>query len=71
MLRATGLEPVAVGQAGRQALELVEDRALERPDEIARLLVEGGAPPVRLAVEQEDMEEYFLRLTAAAGDARP
>ena len=46
-----------------------EERALDRPDEIARLLVEGGAPPLRLAVEQEDIEDHFLRLTAAEAGA--
>jgi hypothetical protein len=28
------------------------------------LLVGAGAPPVRLAVEQEDLEQHFLKLTA-------
>ena len=43
---------------------LAEPRAIESPDEIATLLVAAGAPPVRLVVEQEDLEEYFLKLTA-------
>ncbi len=43
---------------------LSETRAIEAPDEIAALLVGAGAPPTRLAVEQEDLEEYFLKLTA-------
>jgi ABC-2 type transport system ATP-binding protein len=38
--------------------------AIEHPDNIARLLVNAGNPPTRLAVEQEDLENYFLRLTA-------
>jgi ABC-2 type transport system ATP-binding protein len=45
------------------AVVLSEARALDAPDEIATLLVSAGAPPVRLAVEQEDLEGYFLRLT--------
>ena len=44
-------------------LFLNEPRALEAPDEIAALLVRAGTPPTRLAVEQENLEEYFLRLT--------
>jgi ABC-2 type transport system ATP-binding protein len=45
---------------------LIDDaRAIEQPDDIARLLVHAGAPPTHLAVEQEDLEHYFLRLTAA------
>jgi ABC-2 type transport system ATP-binding protein len=42
---------------------LSEARALQSPDEIATLLVKAGAAPIRLAVEQEDLEQYFLRLT--------
>lgn len=40
-----------------------EEHALEQPDEIAKLLVQAGLSPTRLAVEQEKLEEYFLRLT--------
>ncbi len=43
---------------------LAESRAIEAPDDVAVLLVQAGAPPTRLAVEQEDLEEYFLKLTA-------
>jgi ABC-2 type transport system ATP-binding protein len=46
-------------------LILCEARPLDAPDEVANLLVKAGAPPTRLAVEQEDLEEYFLRLTGA------
>ncbi|MCX6028711.1 MAG: ABC transporter ATP-binding protein [Chloroflexi bacterium] len=42
---------------------LNEARALDAPEEVAALLVNAGTPPTRLAVEQEDLEEYFLRLT--------
>ncbi|MBL8991763.1 MAG: ABC transporter ATP-binding protein, partial [Spirochaetia bacterium] len=43
---------------------MVEDpRAIESPEEIARILVNAGVPPTRLSVEQEDLEEHFLRLT--------
>ncbi|MGB8644244.1 MAG: ABC transporter ATP-binding protein [Anaerolineae bacterium] len=44
-------------------LILTEPRALAAPEEVAALLVHAGAPPSRLAVEQEDLEAYFLRLT--------
>lgn len=47
------------------AIHLTDPHAIEAPDEIARLLVDAGAPPTRLAVEQEDLEEHFLRLTSA------
>jgi ABC-2 type transport system ATP-binding protein len=68
VLRAAGLDPVPAGEGDGARLVLSEDRALERPDEIARLLVEAGVPPLRLAVAQEEIEEHFLRLTGAAGE---
>ena len=44
---------------------LIDDpHAIEQPDEVAKLLVTAGAPPTRLAVEQENLEQYFLRLTS-------
>ena len=48
---------------------LIDDvRAIEHPDEVARLLVNAGTPPTHLAVEQEDLEHYFLRLTSSTVD---
>jgi len=44
-------------------LLLYEARPIDEPDEVATLLVKAGAPPTRLAVVQEDLEDYFLRLT--------
>ncbi|MSP14782.1 MAG: ABC transporter ATP-binding protein [Chloroflexi bacterium] len=44
-------------------LVLTEARAIDAPEEVAALLVNAGTPPSRLAVEQEDLEGYFLRLT--------
>jgi ABC-2 type transport system ATP-binding protein len=70
VLRAARFEPVQAARPDGPALELDEERALDRPDEIARLLVEGGASPLRLGVLQEDIEEYFLRLTASASEPR-
>jgi ABC-2 type transport system ATP-binding protein len=45
------------------ALITKDARALEYPDDVARLLVEAGAAPTRLCIEQEDLEDHFLRLT--------
>ena len=42
---------------------LTDTHAIENPDKVATLLVNAGAPPTRLAVEQEDLEDYFLRMT--------
>jgi ABC-2 type transport system ATP-binding protein len=36
--------------------------AIEHPDEIAQILVNAGAPPTRLAVEQQNLEEYFMQI---------
>lgn len=46
---------------------LIEDaRAIERPDEIAQIMVNAGTPPMRLAVEQQNLEDHFLQLTGGA-----
>jgi len=43
---------------------LVEDaRAIDGPDEVARMLVDAGTPPTHLAVEQQNLEEHFMQLT--------
>ena len=44
-------------------LAIKDFRAIESPELIATLLVNAGAPPTHLAIEQENLEEYFLRLT--------
>ena len=63
-LRDAGYEVQALPESGR--LRIYEQRALDAPDEIARLLVLDGNPPVHLAIEQEALEEHFLRLTGEA-----
>ena len=50
-------------KAGENALVLTEARAIDAPDEVATILVSAGTPPTRLAVAQENLEDYFLRLT--------
>ncbi len=46
-------------------LLLTEVRALQAPDQVARILVEAGVPSTRLVVAQEDLEQHFLRLTSS------
>jgi ABC-2 type transport system ATP-binding protein len=47
---------------------IVKDReAVDSPELIATILVQAGTPPTHLAVEQENLEEYFLRLTKMDG----
>jgi len=62
----------ALAQANYSALIdnnsiLVSDlRAIEAPDEIARLLVNADVPPTHLSVEQQNLEEHFMQLTGSA-----
>ena len=58
-------QPVKLLEDG--TLELGQASAIEHPDVINRLLVEAGLSPTRLAVEEEGLEEYFLRLVGVNG----
>jgi ABC-2 type transport system ATP-binding protein len=49
-----------------ETLLIGDRRAVECPDEIARILVESGAPPLRLAVERQNLEDHFLQLTSTS-----
>jgi len=70
-IKARNLEAAqsALAQAGfavkanESTIFLNEARAIDAPDEVATILVNTGIPPTRLAVEQENLEDYFLRLT--------
>ncbi len=46
------------------SIHLKDARAVDAPDEVAQTLVHAGASPTYLAVEQENLEDHFLRLTA-------
>jgi ABC-2 type transport system ATP-binding protein len=48
-------------------IEVSDDAAIERPDEIATRLVNAGHAPTMLTVEEEDLEHYFLRLVGMDG----
>jgi ABC-2 type transport system ATP-binding protein len=50
-------------QVREGTIVLNERRAINAPDEVAALLVSAGTPPTRLAVEREELEDHFLRLT--------
>ena len=66
-LRLTGLAPALRRLEGQAAfLELREARALDSPDEVARLLVAAGIPPTHLALARESLEDHFMRLTGSA-----
>jgi len=74
-------DPGAARQAlmvAGQEVEILEDGTIalgnesdiEHPDDINRLLVEAGTPPNHLMVEEEGLEEYFLRLVGMEGEAQ-
>lgn len=52
---------------GAGCLALSDADSVARPDEIARMLAETGTPPTYLAVDEEDLEAYFLRLVGMEG----
>jgi ABC-2 type transport system ATP-binding protein len=49
------------------AIELKQKTAIERPDEIATLLVQAGVAPTQVLMEEEELERYFLRLVGMDG----
>ena len=58
-LRAAGMEATSTGAT----LTILDDRAVRRPEEVARLLVSAGSPPRRLVVESDSLETHFLTVT--------
>lgn len=68
---------LVLGAAGHPAniqsdglIVLENPASIDHPDHIASLLVQAGAPPTQLLVEQEDLEHYFLRLVGMNGDVK-
>lgn len=53
-------QPAEILQDG--TIELKNAQSVEHPDDINRYLVKAGTPPTRLMVEEEELEQYFLRL---------
>ena len=49
-------------------LETYDAKAIEHPDQIARLLVESSHSLTHLAVEKENLEDYFLRMIKEKGE---
>jgi ABC-2 type transport system ATP-binding protein len=63
-LHAAGFSPALHQNGGRPArIELRDARALDSPDDIARLLVAADVPPTHLAMARESLEDHFIRLT--------
>ena len=55
-------KPAHILQEG--SIELRDEWCVAHPEDINRLLVEAGTPPTQLMIEEEGLEEYFLRLVA-------
>jgi len=49
-------------------IELEDAASVEKPDDINSLLVNAGMPPTQLMVEEEELEQYFLRLVGMNGE---
>ncbi len=47
---------------------LQDPEAINAPQQVASLLVHAGAPPSRLTVEEEALEDYFLRMVGIEGE---
>jgi ABC-2 type transport system ATP-binding protein len=62
VLTAAG-QPAEILQDG--TLELKDAVSVEHPDDTNRLLVNAGISPTQLMVEEEDLEQYFLRMIGA------
>jgi ABC-2 type transport system ATP-binding protein len=59
--------PAAISPDGSIELKSTED--IDHPEAIASLLVQAGFPPTQLVVEEEELEQYFLRLVGMEGEA--
>ena len=70
-LEAARLRLIAAGHPAEiipdGSIEIKSSAAIEHPDDIASLLVQVGVPPLQLMVEEEELEQYFLRLVGMDG----
>jgi ABC-2 type transport system ATP-binding protein len=66
VLRSAGHDSVT---GADRRLILTGRQALERPDDVATLLVHAGHPPTHLAIDEEDLESFFLRMTGQEGSS--
>lgn len=64
VLRSAGF---AATLASEGTITLQDAAAIAQPEEIAARLCRAGHPPTLLSVEEEDLEQYFLRLVSANG----
>jgi ABC-2 type transport system ATP-binding protein len=50
------------------SIELKDHAAIEHPEDIASLLVRAGTPPTQLTLDEEELEQYFLRMVGMDGE---
>jgi ABC-2 type transport system ATP-binding protein len=62
-------EGFAVTVEDRGLLRCTDRRALEGPEKLNELLVRAGFPPAMIMIEEEDLEQYFLRVIGRNGGA--
>jgi ABC-2 type transport system ATP-binding protein len=43
-------------------IELDDPRAISQPEQVTAYLAHAGLPPAQVILEEEDLEQYFLRL---------
>ena len=55
----------AINSNGHDSIYLTDPSAIDRPEDIAVLLVNANVPPVKLALKQQNLEEHFMHLTGA------
>jgi ABC-2 type transport system ATP-binding protein len=51
-----------------EEIEITDIRAIEKPEEISKLLVEKGLPAKQVYLFTEDLEHYFLRVVGDGGN---
>jgi ABC-2 type transport system ATP-binding protein len=66
-LAAAGYSPETIRNGN---IVLKDENSTAHPEQIATLLVEAGAPPTRIVVEEEELEAYFLRLVGMDGGSQ-
>lgn len=45
-----------------ETLELQDEAAIGQPQNISALLASNQLPPIKIVVEEEDLEHYFFRI---------
>jgi ABC-2 type transport system ATP-binding protein len=67
LLELNGYQPV-ISDSG--IIEISGEKAISNPEKIATLLVQSGFPPSYLKIDEEDLEEFFLRVINMKGGAK-